>query len=165
MLLCGAWVARGCHVRPGLTAERFVPDPAGGGGRCYRTGDLVRRLIGGEIEHMGRVETAGGQLDLRRRPAVDDDRPAYVAPRTDVEEALARIWAEVLGRERVGVHDDFFDLGGDSISSMRAISRVREAFEVPVPVRAVFEAPTVAELAEQVEDRAIDAILASRGVE
>jgi acyl carrier protein len=78
---------------------------------------------------------------------------AAVAPRTPVEEVLAAIWAEaeVLGVEQLGVHDNFFELGGHSLLATRVISRVRKAFQVEVPLRSLFEAPTVAGLAEKVE--------------
>jgi amino acid adenylation domain-containing protein len=233
----GTGVALGYQGRPGLTAQRFVPDPLGGepGARMYRTGDLGRWLPDGTIEFLGRndhqVKVRGfrielgeiearllahpavreavvlaredapgdrrlvayyvgaegaeaetlhahlsrrlpeymvpsafvsldalplaptGKLDRKALPAPDlapaEDR--YVAPRTPVEEVLAGIWAEVLRLERVGVEESFFDLGGHSLLATRAVSRVREAFAVELPLRAIFESPTVAGLAPRVE--------------
>src|SRR6185503_1744814 len=72
---------------------------------------------------------------------------ALVQPRTPVEEEMARIWAEVLGLDRVGIHDPFFELGGDSLLASQVVSRVIRAFQLDVPLRALLEAPTVAEMA------------------
>ncbi|HST60675.1 MAG TPA: condensation domain-containing protein, partial [Longimicrobium sp.] len=77
---------------------------------------------------------------------------AYVAPRTPVEEVLAEIWAEVLRRERVGVTESFFELGGHSLLAVRMVSRVQQVFGVELPLRALFEGPTVGELAGRVEE-------------
>lgn len=95
--------------------------------------------------------TPNGKVDRRALPAPDQARPeltaTFVAPRTPLEEGLARIWAEVLGIERVGVNDDFFDLGGQSLAASQVTSRVIKSFQLDLPVRALFEAPTVAEMA------------------
>ncbi|HVT17882.1 MAG TPA: amino acid adenylation domain-containing protein [Thermoanaerobaculia bacterium] len=236
----GTGLARGYLGLPGLTADRFVPDPLGGGrgSRLYRTGDLARHLPNGELEFLGRsdhqvkirgfrveleeIETvlaqhpqvvaavvtaapeqpaglrlvaflvAGGEappaagelrrflrarlpehmvpaayvvlerlprtpqgkIDRRALPQADAARPepdnAYVAPRSADEAQLAALWGEVLGVARVGVRDDFFALGGHSLMAARLIARVREAFAVEVPLRSLFEAPTVEGLLERI---------------
>ncbi|HEV3050161.1 MAG TPA: condensation domain-containing protein, partial [Longimicrobium sp.] len=232
----GAGVTRGYLGRPGLTAERFVPDPFSGeaGARLYRTGDLVQWRADGAIDFLGRLDhqvkvrgfrielgeieaalrehervtdcavvaredapgdrrlvayvvgeapveelrthlrrslpehmvpavfvpldalplTPNGKLDRKALPAPElaADAERYVAPRTPVEEVLAGIWAEVLRLERVGVEESFFDLGGHSLLATRVVSRVRDVFAIELPLRALFEGPTVAELAVRVEE-------------
>ena len=95
--------------------------------------------------------TPNGKIDRQALPAPDQSRPqlasVFVAPRDAAEEALAGIWRELLGVAQLGIHDDFFEAGGHSLLATRIISRVRDAFQVEVPLRALFEAPTVAGLA------------------
>ncbi len=99
--------------------------------------------------------TANGKVDRSKLPLPEDARPEltneYVPPRGPVEEGVASIWSEVLGVERIGVHDDFFELGGHSLLATQVMSRVRHAFQVEVPLRSLFESPTVAGLAERIE--------------
>ena len=233
----GDGLARGYLDHPGLTAERFVPDPFAGepGGRLYKTGDLTRWLADGRIEFVGRndfqvkvrgfrielgeIETVlrehesvreavvvaridargdaylaayvvaahgplptGGELraflkaklpeymlpsvyrvldKLPLTPHGKVDRHAlprsegsereldvaFVAPRNAVEEVLSEIFAEVLMVERVGINDNFFELGGHSLLATQVASLVRKAFQPDLPLRKIFEAPTVASLA------------------
>jgi hypothetical protein len=91
-----------------------------------------------------------GKLDRRALPEPGDVTPrrGSVAPRTSNERIVTQIWAELLGMEQIGVEDDFFELGGDSILSFRALSRIRAAFGVGLSARAVFDARTVARLVE-----------------
>jgi acyl carrier protein len=233
----GQGVARGYLQRPGLTAEKFVPDPFSGqpGARLYRTGDLVRHRGDGELEFLGRIDqqvklrgyrielgeieaalmeqaavreavvitqesggekrlvgyvvsegevkvdelrqalrvklpeymvpsalvvleslplTPNGKLDRRALPApngtVSTERE-YLAPRTTVEKVLAKIYGKVLGLAQVSIDDNFFDLGGHSLLATKLISRVRESFCVEIPLRVVFEAPTVIKMAAAIE--------------
>jgi amino acid adenylation domain-containing protein len=98
--------------------------------------------------------TPNGKLDRKALPA-PEGRPevgAYVAPQTLNEDALAAIWADVLKLDRVGLEDSFFELGGHSLLATRVVARIRDIFEVEVPLRALFEAPTVRLLAERVEE-------------
>ncbi|WP_155725433.1 non-ribosomal peptide synthetase, partial [Mycobacterium avium] len=98
--------------------------------------------------------TVNGKLDLRALPAPEYAAAGYRSPTTPAEEILAGIYAHVLGVQRVGVDDSFFDLGGDSISAMRVIAAINSALDVGVPVRAIFEAPTVAQLAPRIGEDA-----------
>ena len=95
--------------------------------------------------------TVNGKLDTRALPAPDyHDTDHYRAPASPVEEILAGIYAQVLGLQRVGVDDSFFDLGGDSLSAMRLVAAINAGLDAGVSVRAVFEAPTVAQLAPRI---------------
>ncbi|HKV08247.1 MAG TPA: condensation domain-containing protein, partial [Thermoanaerobaculia bacterium] len=99
--------------------------------------------------------TANGKVDRRALPDPETERAAVPAasavPRSAVEELLADLFAEVLGLDRVGIHDDFFDLGGHSLLATRVIARVRRVFGVGLELRAVFEQRTVAALAARIE--------------
>lgn len=98
--------------------------------------------------------TANGKVDRRALPAPEAEksvRSQYAAPQTFIEEQLAAIFAEILGVDRVGVHDGFFELGGHSLLVTRAIFSIREVFHVELPMRALFESPTVAGLSRHLE--------------
>jgi amino acid adenylation domain-containing protein len=241
LYLGGEGLAR-CYLnQPGLTADRFVPDPFGDkrGTRLFRTGDTARWRPDGQLEFLGRVdhqvkirgfrvEPGAVEAALRRHPWVGEaivqtredtsssqrlvayvvpqtaaahdaaalrrslqmvlpeymvpsafmfleslplssngkiDRKAlpapgpgridvvaeYVAPRNPLEETIARVWSEVLELERIGVHDDFFDLGGHSLQSVQLVARLTAALNRRVSVKMIFQAPTVAELADLLE--------------
>ena len=99
--------------------------------------------------------TPNGKIDRRALPAPNRNRPvleqAFVAPSTLVEEQLAEIWAEVLGIELVGIHDNFFELGGHSLLTVQLLSQVQQTFQVELPLLCLFEAPTVAGLAQAIQ--------------
>ncbi|HWS86559.1 MAG TPA: amino acid adenylation domain-containing protein [Pyrinomonadaceae bacterium] len=96
-----------------------------------------------------------GKVDRKALPAPEQSRPEFdedfVAPRTPVEEILGAVWGEVLNLERVGAEDNFFALGGHSLLATQVISRLRKVFRVEVPLRDLFEAPTVSEMAQRIE--------------
>jgi acyl carrier protein len=95
--------------------------------------------------------TPNGKVDQTALPAPSQLPPelerAFVGPRTPVEVKLADIWGQVLKLERVGIHDNFFDLGGHSLLATQVMSRIRDTFHMDLPLRSVFERPTVAGLA------------------
>src|SRR5262249_33127982 len=87
------------------------------------------------------------------KPEVRETSGQLVRPRTPVEELVAGIWAEVLKQERIETNENFFELGGHSLLATQVVSRVRQILEVELPVRALFEQPTVAGLARELEQR------------
>ena len=98
--------------------------------------------------------TPNGKVDRKALPPPVGSRPdlasAFVAPRTQLERTLAAIWSDVLGVDPVGVEDDFFELGGHSLLSLRVIASVNDELDAELTIGAVYEAPTVAELAARV---------------
>jgi amino acid adenylation domain-containing protein len=243
LYLGGAGVARGYLCRPGMTAERFVPDPFTTGGRLYRSGDRARRLTGGAIEYLGRIDdqvkirgyrvepgeiaarlrgldgvldgvvivSAAGRLagfatakpgctldtaslkkqlaavlpdymvpaslrvldalPLNRNGKLDRQALGELArtatrtggsvsrlPQGATEIMLAGIWADVLGLAEnkpeysIARDDNFFSLGGHSLAAMRMLSRVRAAWSIELPLRAVFSAPTLQALAVRIDE-------------
>jgi aspartate racemase len=125
--------------------------------RNFLKGKLPEHMIPSALVFLESLPvTPNGKVDRKALPAPDQSRPelerAFVAPRIPLEERLARIWGEVLKLEKVGIHDNFFDLGGNSLLATQVISRIRTALDAEVPLRAMFEAPTMAELAAVISD-------------
>ena len=237
LYIAGEGVARAYWKRPGLTAEKFIPDPfsPSPGNRMYSTGDLVRWSPAGNLEFLGRadhqvkirgfrielgeIETAlrahpavsdaivtihergavkqlcayvvsgntdssltedlqkhlgsrlpeymvpavisvlsawpltpSGKIDRRSLPSPHQQTNQQQVPRTGEEEVLCAVYADVLGVERVGIRDNFFELGGHSLLAARLVSRVRAALGKELSIRTLFEAPTVAELMERLQE-------------
>ncbi|WP_254564071.1 non-ribosomal peptide synthetase [Oscillatoria sp. HE19RPO] len=99
--------------------------------------------------------TPNGKVDRRALPAPEkrnELEESFVAPSTPIEEMLASIWSNILSIDSVGIHDNFFELGGHSLLATQVISRVRDTLTVELPLRTLFEAPTLAGLAERVEN-------------
>ncbi|RMG97448.1 MAG: non-ribosomal peptide synthetase [Chloroflexi bacterium] len=98
--------------------------------------------------------TPNGKVDRRALPLPDQKRPSlaqtFIPPRTPVEKVLASMWADILGVQQVGIYDDFFELGGHSLMAAQLITRIRQALRISLPIRAFFETPTIAELAEKI---------------
>ena len=244
LFIGGAGLARGYYGKPGLTAERFLPDPFSRvpGARMYATGDAARSREDGNFTFLGRednqVKVRGFRIELGEIQSVLDRHagvresiaiaandilmayvipsgiaepnsgelkswvashlPAYMTPQTFVfleswpltangkidraalptaaahnvdlisanpgnitEEILCGIWADVLGKDKVGVDEGFFDLGGHSLRAMQAVARARSALGVDVSISMLFEAPSVrgfAEAISRLQDRPLPAL-------
>ncbi len=151
-------VARGDRAEERYLAAYAVPRegmaaPDAAALRTHLQSHLPEHLVPSAIVLLDRLPlTSNGKIDRRALPAPEPaSGEGYAAPRTPTEEVLAGIWAQVLGVERVGRDAGFFALGGHSLLATRVVSRLREAFRVEVPLRALFEAPTVAGLAGRID--------------
>ncbi|HSL81321.1 MAG TPA: phosphopantetheine-binding protein, partial [Thermoanaerobaculia bacterium] len=137
----------------GYWVPRSRPAPEAAALRRWLEGRLPAHMVPAAlVELQGFPLGPTGKVDRGALPAPDRDlgtgRIAYVAPRTPLEEEIAALWRELLGVEGLGVEDDFFDLGGHSLLATRILARLGDDFGVDVPLQALFEAPTVAGLAE-----------------
>ncbi|HEV7589959.1 MAG TPA: beta-ketoacyl synthase N-terminal-like domain-containing protein [Longimicrobium sp.] len=110
------------------------------------TGDLEERVR----QSTAPAPDAVAAAQLYARP--DDLGTAYAAPENELEERIADVWQSLLGVDRVGVHDDFFALGGHSLLATQIIARLKDMFELELPLKVIFEAPTIAKLAVLVEE-------------
>jgi amino acid adenylation domain-containing protein len=141
--------------------------------RSFLSAELPDYMVPADFVLLDKLPlTPNGKVDRRALPNLELARIAsansYVAPRTPAEENLAAIWREVLGVERVGVTDNFFELGGHSLLGTQVISRVRNAFQVELQLRTLFETPSVAGMAEAIaqfqprvaEENEVDRMLA-----
>ncbi|HEV2734480.1 MAG TPA: condensation domain-containing protein, partial [Longimicrobiaceae bacterium] len=126
--------------------------------REWVKGRLPEYMVPGQFVALEALPlTPNGKVDRKALPAPDaapGEAGVYAAPRTPTEEVAAAVWAEVLGLERVGIHDDFFALGGHSLLGAQLIARTRAALGVELPVRALFDAVTVERFAARVDEAA-----------
>jgi amino acid adenylation domain-containing protein len=99
--------------------------------------------------------TTNGKIDRNALPPPEGrvQRPGYVAPRTPIEQTLAEIWAEVLHVQRVGIHDNFFELGGHSLLAMQAMARTRDALQIDMSIRTLFETPSISQLGDYIVEQ------------
>ncbi|MEU4734377.1 amino acid adenylation domain-containing protein, partial [Streptomyces fradiae] len=140
------------HLLPEEPAARPHPDAV----RAKLAGMLPAYMVPAVLLPIDELPlTPNGKVDRRALPAPDWSRMSedrYEAPETVTEEALADIWAGILGRERIGVHDNFFDIGGDSVRGIQVVGAVETAFGVRVPTRSLFAHQTLRAFAEAVEE-------------
>jgi iturin family lipopeptide synthetase A len=145
----------GVHVRslPALDKEILTPVTL----RKYLKDRLPQYMIPSAFILMEKIPlTSNGKIDRNALPTVSYDKlqpiQDFVMPRSETEKALAAIWAELLEKESVGVNDNFFELGGHSLLAIRVVSRIWDVFAVEMPPHVLFDAPTVALLAEQLSN-------------
>jgi amino acid adenylation domain-containing protein len=120
--------------------------------RSYLQARLPDYMVPGVFVQLAELPlTPNGKVDRRRLPEPQEQVREVVTARTAVEEVLTGIWSEVLGVECLDIHDNFFERGGHSLLAMQVISKVREAFQVEIPFRTLFESPTISEVAEAIE--------------
>ncbi|MEO1049763.1 MAG: amino acid adenylation domain-containing protein [Bacteroidota bacterium] len=120
----------------------------------YLSGHIPAYMVPAYYHHLDKMPmTSSGKVDRKQLPdeATDDSASAYVAPRTATEEQLAKIWSDILGKEQVGIHDNFFALGGHSLKAIRLCAAVFRQMDKTINIKDVFGSPTVAELTEVIE--------------
>jgi amino acid adenylation domain-containing protein len=154
----------GVHDRHLVAYVVAVPErtPDAASMRRFLLEKLPEHMVPSVFVPMDRLPTgATGKVDRYRLPD-PASRPAlqrgsdFVAPRTEIEEELARIWAQILQLERVGVNDNFFTLGGHSLMVVQLATRIRDSFAVEIPIQRIFEALTLAELAQSIAQLQIE---------
>jgi len=124
--------------------------------RALATGQTQPIVSSIDLEHLkkstaAKLEVAPAAGDMFERPELSSD---YVAPRTDVEATLVGFWRELLGVDQIGVHDNFFDLGGHSLIAVRLFRMIRSSFDIDLPISVLFERPTIAECGELIASQA-----------
>jgi acyl carrier protein len=158
LYVAGAGLARGYLGRAGLTAERFVACPFGVGERMYRTGELVRWRSDGTLELAGQRNGQASPPPDLSAPVRDTEAP--LSPR---EEQLCELFAQLLGVDRVGVDDSFFDLGGHSLLAAVLIAKLTEGFGVELPLKRFFSRPSVSAVNEFLDEVSADVVTAGNG--
>jgi amino acid adenylation domain-containing protein len=124
--------------------------------RDFLSAQVVKETVPNFFVHLRRLPLSlNGKVNQQALPTLAQVKESlkreFVEPRTETERQLAKAWMQILGLARVGIHENFFELGGHSLLATRVLARVRETFDVEIPLRSLFESPTIAAMAEQVE--------------
>jgi acyl transferase domain-containing protein/acyl carrier protein len=168
----GDWLAggAGAGLIPGLATEQLQQEMEAFRIPPAESGDALRRLLAsglsrvivsaGDLESLlaetdaFTIEVFLAEMEKARHAAQPHQRTGlstpYVEPRNEMEEKLAALWADLFGIDRIGVEDNFLELGGHSLLAIQLMTQIRNTFEVDLPVTALFEAPTIAALAETI---------------
>ncbi|HEY5832851.1 condensation domain-containing protein [Streptomyces sp.] len=146
-------LATGYLNQPELTAEKFIDDPFHPGRLVHRSGDLVRWTSDLQIEFLGRVDDQVHGDAAPDPVEAETDEDGYDEPRTPTEQSIAGIFGEVLSLPRVGAEDSFFDVGGNSLQAMRAVSRINKGFGIKLSVRTLYGNVTVRAVSAVVDEK------------
>ncbi|NEQ78179.1 MAG: non-ribosomal peptide synthetase, partial [Okeania sp. SIO2C9] len=153
----GNWSGYGNNPLASQTAKQLIPQL-----REYLESRLPEYMLPSGYVVLSQLPlTPNGKLDRKALPAPDFANSLsteYVAPETETEKVLAEIWREVLGIEQIGIHDNFFDLGGHSLMATQVLSRVRLAFGIDIPLTTLFESSTIAKLAENLVEEQLEQV-------
>ena len=145
----------GDKIPVAYVVPRGSPPPAIGELHDFLKTRLPEYMAPGRFMFLESLPRTNGKLDRTALPLPDHQRPElstlYVRPRNDLEETIAQIWADVLALDRVGIHDNFLDLGGHSLAAMRVVTRLRDVLRAEISLVDVFENPTIAALAARLE--------------
>lgn len=122
---------------------------------------LIGDTVPNFFMHLSKLPlTINGKIDSEALPSLEETKQklhrTYTPPETPQEVRLAAIWAEVLSLEQVGIHEDFFELGGHSLLAAQIIHRINQTFQIDLPMRAIFDQPTIAGLALSIEEALIE---------
>jgi acyl carrier protein len=130
---------------------RAQPGPPVAALRAFLRQVLPTYMIPAAFVFLPSLPKTNGKLDRTALPLPDDKRPdlgqAYVQPQGKIEEFLAQVWEKALNVRPVGIHDNFFDVGGHSLAASRVVSQVIKHFQLHIPLQSLFEAPTIARMA------------------
>ncbi|MFD0696559.1 amino acid adenylation domain-containing protein [Paenibacillus sp. GCM10027628] len=125
--------------------------------RTYLSSELPSYMIPSYFIHMDEMPlTPNGKLDKKALPKPDESalaRAAYVAPRNETEEQLAGIWQDILGLQQVGVHDNFFEIGGHSLKATMLAARIYETMQTELPLHYLFQHPTIEKTAQYIDSK------------
>lgn len=143
-------LAEGYLNHPELTAEKFIDDPFHPGWLVYRSGDLVRWNSDLQLEFLGRADNP---TKLPDSVEAETDEDTDDAPLTPTEQSVADIFGEVLSRPRVGAEESFFNIGGNSLQAMRAVSRINKAFGIKLSVRTLYGNVTVRAVSAALDEK------------
>ena len=159
-----AWLPANVADRAGVYLLTMTPEEGLDTFARIIATDSLRHVIVSTVDLQTRAEQWTRKISDRGRSPSEEEGASTLpneqnlsnrslVPESEIENAVARIWQDLLGLKQIGVRDNFFELGGHSLLATQLVSRLRETFDVEIPLRGIFEAPTVADMAKLIEAR------------